>query len=445
MVYKQFNIALSYRLAAIVLLALAIGLSIGFLVDWLYVAGLIIVEVVVLTRFFVFVNQTNSKINYFIQAVKNEDTTLVFPEKTGNHILNELHASLNELNKILKDRSIRIRMKERYFSEILQHIGTAIVVFNEKGFVINTNQAALKLFGLQVFTHLVQLDKVDALFRRSLSKIGDSPFLSLSLKKNGELIQLSVRCSEIKLRDETVTLVTLQDIRGELESKELDSWSKLIKVLNHEIMNSLAPVTSIAQSLGAIWKGKTGAGFVDAEVVKTVDGLGVIEERGEALMRFVQSYRMFTKMPELKLSEVSMCALIDRLSILVSPLKDDRNVTIHFTQPSADFVVRMDEHLMVQVIINLVKNSVHAVKDVSHPLVEVTCKPFAQHSAEILVRDNGIGIPAEIKDEIFIPFFTTKTDGSGIGLSYSRQILRAHGGTIFFSSTPGATVFTVRW
>lgn len=445
MVYKQFNIALSYRLAVIVLLAVALGFSIALSVEWLYVAALILVEMVVLVRFFVFVNQTNSKINYFIQAVKNEDTTLVFPEKSGNHILNELHASLNELNKILKDRSIRIRMKERYFSEILQHIGTAIIVFNEKGFVINTNQAALKLFGLQVFTHLVQLDKVDPLFRRALTKIGRSPFLSLNIKKNGELIQLSVRCSEIKLRDETVTVVTLQDIRGELESKELDSWSKLIKVLNHEIMNSLAPVTSIAQSLGAIWKNKAGAGTVDAEVAKTIDGLGVIEERGEALMRFVQSYRMFTKMPELKLSEVSMSALFDRLSILVSPLKDGRDVTIHIIRPSADFVVRMDEHLMAQVLINLVKNSVHAATDVLNPLVEITCKPLALGSAEIMVSDNGSGIPAEIKDEIFIPFFTTKTDGSGIGLSYSRQILRAHGGTIFFNSTPGATTFTVRW
>jgi signal transduction histidine kinase len=180
-------------------------------------------------------------------------------------------------------------------------------------------------------------------------------------------------------------------------------------------------------------------------VVRTVDGLSVIEERGEALMRFVQSYRMFTKMPELKMSEVSICALFDRLSILVSPLKDNSSVTIRFIQPSTDFFVRMDEHLMAQVIINLVKNAVQAVKEVHNPVVEVACNPLARQSAEITISDNGIGIPNEIKDEIFIPFFTTKVDGSGIGLSYSRQILRAHGGTIFFNTARGMTVFTVRW
>jgi two-component system, NtrC family, nitrogen regulation sensor histidine kinase NtrY len=303
----------------------------------------------------------------------------------------------------------------------------------------------LELFGLQVFTHLSQLDRVDAKFRQSLSKVGIKPCVSLNIKKSGELLQLSIRCSVIKLREETVTLVTLQDIRGELERKELDSWVKLIKVLNHEIMNSLAPVTSIAQSLGTIWKERAGGGNKDVDVVRTIDGLGVIEERGEALMRFVQSYRMFTKMPELKLSQVSICALFDRLSILVSPLKDDINVTIRFIQPSPDFFVSMDEQLMAQVIINLVKNGVQAVKDVHNPLVEVACKQSNLQSAEITIRDNGCGIPDEITDEIFIPFFTTKTDGNGIGLSYSRQILRAHGGTIHFKSVPGKTVFFVQW
>jgi nitrogen fixation/metabolism regulation signal transduction histidine kinase len=270
------------------------------------------------------------------------------------------------------------------------------------------------------------------------------------LRRNNESLQLSVRCTILNLKEEEVKLITLQDIRGELERKELDSWVKLIKVLNHEIMNSLAPVTSIAQSLKEIWESK--AMVTDSihsgnvEISRTINGLDVIVERGEALMRFVESYRLFTRMPELHRSEVSLQALFDRLSILVSPMKEQYGVSIRFVAPEPDFLVKLDEQVMVQVIINLVKNGAEAVTDNQNGLVEICCsKSVNGEQTEITVSDNGPGIPSEIADEIFVPFFTTKNSGSGIGLSYSRQILRAHGGTINCYSKPGNTVFTVRW
>jgi two-component system, NtrC family, nitrogen regulation sensor histidine kinase NtrY len=445
MVYNYFNFALIWRWFLMIALALTIGLLWGSEVRWEVIAALIVAEIIVSWSFIRFFNQTHRNIQYFIQAVKNEDSSILFPDRGGGRVLDELHRGLNELNQIIKEKNIRNRMNERYFSEILLHIGTAVVVFNKNGFVINTNQAALRLFGLHTFTHLRQLDKADKGLSKIFGHISTYNGKSVLMKKGSETIQLSVRSSVIQLRDETITLATFQDIRGELENKELDSWVKLIKVLNHEIMNSLAPVTSIAQSLESAWQERNGEQPDPVLVDQTVNGLNVIGDRGQALMRFVESYRMFTRMPELKLTYVGIHSFFDRLSILTSPLKENHHIQIKFLPCESDFQVCMDEQLMVQVIINLIKNAIEAMEGVDHPRVEISCQPVQGKNAEIRVTDNGKGIPDEIKEEIFIPFFTTRAQGTGIGLSYSRQILIAHGGSIHFRSHPGRTVFTVRW
>jgi two-component system, NtrC family, nitrogen regulation sensor histidine kinase NtrY len=445
MVYKHFNVALVWRWFLMLGLALSMGLLWGFHVRWEWMVVLTIALIISSYDFFQFSNQTHRKIHYLIQAAKNEDSSIFFKTNGSGRVLNELHNSLNELNQIIKEKNIRNRMNERYFSEILLHIGIAIVVFNEKGFVVNTNQAALRLFGLHTFTHLKQLDKANTGLRQICEQISTYNGKSVLLKKGGETVQLSVRSSVIQLRDETITLATFQDIRGELESKELDSWVKLIKVLNHEIMNSLAPVTSIAQSLGSAWQERNGEQPDPLLIDQTVNGLNVIGDRGHALMRFVESYRMFTRMPELKLVDIGMHSFFDRLRILTSPMKEDHDVEIQFESCADDFTVRMDEQLMVQVIINLIKNAIQAMEGVKRPRVEISCESVPGQNAEIRVVDNGKGIPDEIKDEIFIPFFTTRPEGTGIGLSYSRQILIAHGGSISFRSSRDGSVFLVRW
>lgn len=443
--YRNFNFALWWRLVLLLGIAVSMGLMLGFSMhwEWMIVSGVALI--VILINLIRFLNQTHRKIHYFIQAVKNEDSSNLFQRKTGSRVLNELHESLNELNQIIHQKNLRNKMNERYFSEILLHIGTAVVAFNQKGFVVNTNQAALHLLGLNTFTHLRQLDKADKSLMPVFQQITDYNGKTIFMNKGGESVQLSVRTSQLKLRDEIITLATFQDIGNELESKELDSWVKLIKVLNHEIMNSLAPVTSIAQSLEAAWKQKNHP-MPDAQLVdQTVNGLHVIGDRGQALMRFVESYRMFTRMPDLKLTDVGMHAFFDRLSILTSPLKEEHEVEIRFMYCHDDFLVKMDEQLMVQVIINLIKNAIQALEKTEAPRIEISCRALQQQNAEIQVADNGHGIAEEIKDEIFIPFFSTRTQGTGIGLSYSRQILRAHGGTIHFNSNAKGTAFCVKW
>jgi len=451
MAYKYYNSALFVRLGVMIFFAALIGCFVS-LASY-YIASIILVaEIVFVWQFVLFLNKTHKQMNYFVQAIKNEDTTLRFPVETGNSIINELHQSLNELNGILQEVQVKSKIKEKYFGEILQNIATGVVVLAEDGFVTDVNSAALELIGLQTFTHVKQLDQVDSKFTMGLSQLKNrqKKVLDLILKK--ERIQVISRCSVIRLENEDVKLITLQDIRGELERKEVDAWVKLIRVLSHEIMNSLAPVTSISQSLQRIWEQKLGAisdVADDIHVEKTINGLGVITEMSEALIRFVQSYRVLSKAPEPKLVTIDVHSFFDRLNILLSPIKESFSGKLKLISPVKNFSFMADEQMMVQVIINLVKNAAEAFSGQTYELnsdanIAVTSVKKGEIT-EIRVSDNACGIDEEIVDEIFIPFFTTKENGSGIGLSYSRQIMRAHGGSLLCRSKVGETVFTVRW
>ncbi|MFB6318429.1 PAS domain-containing sensor histidine kinase [Saccharicrinis sp. FJH54] len=446
MAYKRYNRVLFFRVLLLILLTAATGYALGSGMSWMYIAGLTVLVLLSVAGLIGFINTTNKQITYFIQAVKNEDTTLRFPPETGNKIINELHETLNELNIILQQTKQESRIKERYFSEILQNIATGVMVVSEKGFITDVNSAVLELTGLQTLTHLSQLSRLDQRFKEDLDKVENGQKKMLTFNRGNEQLQVIARCSEISLKHEKIRLITIQDIRGELERKEIDSWVKLIRVLSHEIMNTLAPVTSIAQTLKGIWKEKvnTEKSPVDEDDIKsTIGGLDVIGERGEALIRFVQSYRALTRAPEPKPDVIECHNFSDRLKILISPLKDNFKGEITFKSPAADFMFTADEQMMVQVVINLVKNAIEALSSVPDPEIEISCNNTSG-STEIIVSDNGPGIPSEILDEIFIPFFTTKENGSGIGLSLSRQIMRLHGGTLKVNSTPETgTTFTM--
>ncbi len=446
MAYKHYNHMMILRMMVIV--AAAIGSGILINAGLYYIAAIILLTTLFLMIEFIrFINKTNKQINYFIHAVKNEDTSLRFPKVRGNKIMNELNQSLNELNTVLQQIKVDSKIKERYFSSILQNLATGVVVLSSDDFVDELNPATLELLGLQTFTHLSQLERIDPKFKRSLAELKNKQKKVLVLTKSKERIQIVCRCSVIKLEDKEVKLITLQDIRGELERKEIDSWVKLIRVMSHEIMNSLTPVTSIAQSLQTIWKRKSNKTpeAKDTDIENTIDGLGEISKTGGALINFVQSYRMLSKTPEPDLISFSSQSFFDRLNILLSPMKEEFSGSLQIKHPKADFEINADEQMMVQVIINLVKNAIEALGNHTTNGKILVSSSKIKETTEITVIDNGNGIPEDLLDDIFIPFFTTKNHGSGIGLSYSRQILRAHGGSLICRSRPGQTVFTVRW
>lgn len=322
--YRYYNSILFLRFV----LLIAVAISIGYFYSnkaYYSLGACITLEIYLAWSFILFLNKTHKQMDYFVQSIKNKDTTLHFPKKSGNKIIDELNQSLNELNGIIQEVQMKSRIKETYFAEILQNIATGVIVITENGFVTDVNSATLELLGLETFTHIKQLNRVDSKFSLALSNLKNKQRKVLNLTTKNEHIQVMTRCSLIRIEKEEVKLITLQDIRGELERKEIDAWVKLIRVLSHEIMNSLAPITSISQSLKQLWKEKQ-ANYIgntqDSDVSKTLDGLNVITQTNQDLVQFVQSYRVLSKAPIPKLNRIKANSFFDRLNILLSPIKE---------------------------------------------------------------------------------------------------------------------------
>lgn len=388
-------------------------------------------------------NTTPEKIAYFLNAVENEDSMLHFPEKTLHKANAEMNKSLNRVNKLIQEVKIRNREQEQYYSLMLEQVATGIVVVNENGNVMQANSAAKNLLNYQSFNHIEQLKRIDNNLFNTFYRLKNGEthqFLKLTYKNN--ITHLSLRATSFLSHGENLRIISVHDISNELDAKELESWQKLIRVLSHEIMNSITPITSLSETLLNY--------FIPPEkpldkktVANTVKGLEVINERGTGLIRFVESYRKLTRLSKPVLKHVNLRNLIEHLLLLLENEADFQRIQFNVETETPDIGIKADEAQLSQVLINLIKNAMYAVKDITEPRISVRAHYSQNGRCEIQVIDNGPGIPPEIMEQIFIPFFTTKENGSGIGLSLSRQIMKNHGGSIEAVSSPGSTVFTL--
>jgi signal transduction histidine kinase len=243
-------------------------------------------------------------------------------------------------------------------------------------------------------------------------------------------------------------VISIHDIRHELDAKELESWQKLIRVLTHEIMNSITPITSLSETLLKYYipGGYTAGGTVDEKTIaNTVKGLKVINERGVGLIRFVESYRKLTRLSKPVLKPVALKGLIEHLLVLLENEPDFHRIHFLVEIDPVDASIDVDEAQMSQVFINLIKNAMQAVEGVDSPKIVISANYTESGLFEVNIVDNGPGISPEVMEQIFVPFFTTKESGSGIGLSLSRQIMKNHGGSIEATSSPGHTRFVLKF
>jgi nitrogen fixation/metabolism regulation signal transduction histidine kinase len=391
-------------------------------------------------------NRTNRNIRFFFDSVKNDDSNLSFPvdDKKGN--LRELHQSMNNVNQQIQHLKIENRQQEQYFQKILELLATGIITYNNKGFIHHANSAAKRLLTTEVLTHLQQLERIDKELSRTIKNL--KPYerhLVAVNTKQGE-IQLLLKSSSFGSDENELTILSIQDIKHELDEKEVDSWMRLIRVLMHEIMNSITPITSLSESLSNIYQsGKKPVmpqDITEKTIATTLQGLNVIKEQGKGLMEFVESYRKLTciPIPEMKLFRVS--ELFSRVKILAGSLEKGENKNISFKYDDPGLEIFADENLVSLVLINLIKNAIEANEKNPDCVIEITAGRDLNDHKEICVSDNGPGVSKENLEEIFIPFFTTREKGSGIGLSVSKQIMGAHGGTLKVRSIPDKeTVF----
>ncbi|NAY93325.1 histidine kinase [Muricauda sp. JGD-17] len=438
MASRNFYLKLIFRVLLIAATALTLA--------WALVKGQYIITAMLVLFFVIqtyslisFINSTNRKIAYFFDAIKNEDFTLRFPEKVSIKSFKELNQSLNRVNGLIQEVHLQLQIRERYYQEIMKQANIGIMTFNKKGHILFSNPTLENLLNYKPLNHIKQLSQIDDQLYQIFASMEPFDRKLVQLTNEREQIQLALKSTPLQLDGQDLLLVVVQDIHRELDEKETDSWVRLIRVLTHEIMNTITPITSISESILKYFS-KYGQlvgvkELTEDKIKNTVKGLEVISEQGNDLMEFVQSYRSFLNVPKPDRALVSAKKLFEKVEVLTQRSAEE-DIKITWTSKPADLELFIDEKQITQVLVNLVKNAIHSLEGTKMAKVQVTA--FVGNSGQkyIEVSDNGPGIPEEIVEDIFVPFFTTKAKGTGIGLSLSKQIMHLHGGNITAHSKP---------
>ncbi|QTO24712.1 MULTISPECIES: PAS domain-containing sensor histidine kinase [unclassified Bacteroides] len=361
------------------------------------------------------------RVLFMIDALENNDNAIHFPEEETTPETRDINRALNRVGHILYNVKSETAQQEKYYELILDCINTGVLVLNDNGAIYQKNNEALRLLGLNVLTHIRQLSKVDVTLMQKVEFCRTGEKLQITFNNERGTVNLSIRVSDITIRKEHLRILALSDINSELDEKEIDSWIRLTRVLTHEIMNSVTPITSLSDTLLSL---------SDAHDEEIRSGLQTISTTGKGLLAFVESYRRFTRIPTPEPSLFYVKAFIDRMVELARHQNTCKNITFHTDISPADLIVYADENLISQVVINLLKNAIQAIGTQADGKIEISARCNDSEEVLIEIKNNGPVIPPEIADHIFIPFFTTKEGGSGIGLSISRQIMRLSGGSI---------------
>jgi signal transduction histidine kinase len=338
----------------------------------------------------------------------------------------------------------------RYLQTVVQHIGVGILVYRHDGTVDMINQSARRLFKMSRMKHLDELGKLDSAMPQAIQKLksGEKSRIQFMDTDSGSPMDLSLHASQFVIRNERMTLVSIQNIQSELEEKELEAWQNLIRVLTHEIMNSLTPIASLAATASSLLPAAGGDNDTNGTTRNqdVAEALQTIDRRSRGLMRFVQAYRSVALIPRPQFRIFLVRELFQRLETLLQDklLRQGIALTTEVEPPSLE--ITADPDLTEQVLLNLLLNAMEALAGSKTPRIHLSSRMNDRGRVVIQVSDNGPGIAAEAREKIFIPFFTTKKTGSGVGLSFSRQVMRLHGGVIGVQSQPASgTVFTLRF
>lgn len=380
-------------------------------------------------------NSTNRLLSQFFLAVKNDESALNLQHTGEGKSFDDLRDSMQGVNQIIKNLRVKYQQKEIVSDAIIEGAAVGIITFNSQGMVEHINRKGRELLGVHHLVNIKALLKNDPELVKLFQSIqaGESRMLKTSV--NQKVLHLFVSCTRIKLNTDNWKLLSFSDIKNEMDATELESWQRLISVLTHEIMNSIAPLTSLSETLSRTYDQIDAKSVIgEKNLSKTRLGLQVIQEQGAGLMHFVDSYRQLTRIPKPQLKTVSIQHLFDHVKALLV-LDEDGRIQYDWSIEFGDLCIEADEKLLVQVLVNLIQNAQRAIKGKGK--IQVTASRASEKKALIRIIDNGGGIKAEDMKNIFVPFFTTRENGSGIGLSVTRQIMRLHHAKISIESVYG--------
>jgi len=387
---------------------------------------------------------------YQVYSVRNEDSSLIYSDDYDGKIFGSLSSSLNELNITIGEMRRRNARQSLFLNNLVEHVGVGLISYTIDGNVEIYNNAAKKLLQINQLSSIHDISIKYPELCTCILELQPYNHQLIKVMTKQSVLFLSLKLSKFKSEEKTLNLLSIQNIRGELEQNELDSWQKLIRVLTHEISNSVSPITSLANTIKRYFIRKDSGSVItideldDTLLHKTVDSLDTIETTGRGLIDFVDKYRSLTALPQPKFEIFRIRDLFDKLQILLTDEVDSNAIVLEFNSSPNTLELTADFGLLEKVLINLIKNSFQALEKFSDGRIIVRAYKNIESRVSITITDNGVGIPSNIIEDIFIPFYTTKNSGSGIGLSLSRQIMRLHSGTITVSSMPNeTTVFTL--
>ena len=368
------------------------------------------------------------KVAYMLDALEDKELNFRFDEKRIRG--RQFNKTLNRLRNIFDKERHEIIEQEKYFGLMLDHVKTGIAVVEDDGRVAYSNNTALSLLGIATFGHIRQLRTVSDSLYEAFHTISDGTEERASYYNESGKMTISLTASEATIGKDTVRIIAFNDISSEIEENEQQSWSKLIRVLTHEIMNTVTPISSLSETLLDF----------DGLSDDLKNGLSTISQSSKGLIKFVDSYRNLTRVAPPVKKAFYIRELVERVISLTREQAVMSGATCTYIEKSDDILLYADEGQITQIMINLVKNAIQA--DAKN--ITITAHITLSEQTVISVANDGLPISRESQDEIFVPFFTTKQEGTGIGLSLSRQIMRLHNGSLTLTrSDENGTIFTL--
>ncbi len=442
--YKGYILRLYFRILVIVGLILALGYCIYIdMVFYAILAGVLLLYLIVDT--YTFVKRRFVAMDDFFEAVKYRDFSRWFPEDRGPKDIRFLYTGFNEINRTIKEINVQNQAQYVYLQKILEMVDIGIIAYNlESGDVLWSNDSFGDILDLPSFKNIRFVEnRKPELFNTIFETYHREPD-SVAIALQNERIKILISDTVFQVDDDAFKLIVIQNIDDTLNKNESESWKKLLSVMTHEIMNSIAPISSLADTLQSNVAHAIENSEEPLELNDLNAGILTIKKRSEGLLQFAKTYRSLNKVTKLNLQKVRVTELFDNIQLLMAPSIEAKNISVEFNVSGSRLELDIDAYLIEQVMINLILNAVDACKHKEDAQIKVLASQNPNRDVVIKVYDNGSGIPQDILENIFVPFFTSKDTGSGIGLSLCKQIMMLHRGRILVKSIEGeGTVFSL--
>lgn len=436
--YKSYRIALAIRVLGLLIAMLVFAFGIVLQNTYAIIAG-VFLAIFSVYKLYHFVIKRFVAMDDFFESVKYRDFSRWFSEKHGSQDIREMHKGFNLVNKTIKSIDNEREAQFLYLQKILSMVNIGIIAYNvESGEVLWTNDSLLKTLDFPAFKNISFVEKRYPQIYDELFETYHSNTASVTLEMKQETLKVLISDTVFEMEENSFKLIVVQNIEETLNRNESEAWKKLLSVMTHEIMNSIAPISSLAETLETNIQNNLDDSETNPLDIEDLNfGIKTIKKRSEGLLKFAKTYRSLNKVTQLNLAEVKITELFKNIQILMQPTIESSDINIDFLVENTNLEIKIDSYLIEQVLINLLLNAIDACQNNDGAKIQLLAQKRLNGTVVIKVSDNGTGIPEEIMDSIFVPFFSTKKTGSGIGLSLSKQIMLLHKGRIQIKSNEG--------